>query len=136
MQMQVSAQVKEGDLTYDAVIQSWKGDSGDAWYDEDDGNIKFAVYTDAELSPSEQKELAETYSPVLYFHKDKEYFPVDMGTCLNLHWSKTVRIFTAQLPMIWPNIRVAAIISIFGVILKIYTIPQCTPEYLPQPTTK
>ncbi|MFO8109283.1 MAG: hypothetical protein R6U17_01985 [Thermoplasmata archaeon] len=97
----VNSDDKRLDLIYDTVEQLWQGDgvSGsypdysiaggegdggdDGWSEEKDGKIKFTIYTDAEISPSQQQELAETYSPVLYFHRDESYFPVDIGSFLS-----------------------------------------------------
>lgn len=88
---------KRLDLTYDVRDQSWEGDGvtgsypsyswsngkGDGGDDgmlksEKDGEIKFRIHTNEELSTAEQEDLAETYSPVLYFHEDEDYFPRDI----------------------------------------------------------
>ncbi|MFW6142184.1 MAG: hypothetical protein ACOC53_06465, partial [Candidatus Saliniplasma sp.] len=92
---------KRLDLTYDAVGQSWegdgitgsysdyswsngKGDGGDGGLrSEDDGKVEFRIHTDAEVSPSEQEELANTYSPVMYFHEDEEHFPREIQEFLD-----------------------------------------------------
>ncbi|MFW6142493.1 MAG: hypothetical protein ACOC53_08050, partial [Candidatus Saliniplasma sp.] len=50
---------------------------------EDDGKVEFRIHTDAELSPSEQEDLAETYSPVMYFHEDEEFYPREIGEFLD-----------------------------------------------------
>ncbi|MFO7791461.1 MAG: hypothetical protein R6W73_00580, partial [Candidatus Saliniplasma sp.] len=74
----------EGDgVTGSYPSYSWsngKGDGGDDGMlkSEKDGEIKFRIHTDEELSTAEQEDLAETYSPVLKFHEDESYYPRDI----------------------------------------------------------
>jgi hypothetical protein len=44
--------------------------------DQNDAKIKYTIELARELSPGEKQALAEKYSPVLYFHKDENYFPI------------------------------------------------------------
>ncbi len=88
-------------LLYDTVLQSWQGDGvsgsypdysiscgegdgGDgAIFKEDDGKLKFTIYTDAELSSETKQALADKYSPIMYFNEGEQYFPIEIKAMLD-----------------------------------------------------